>query len=354
MGGAEALLVDLIRGLGFERYEHHVIYFHDGPRKQDLHALGVATYQIHGTFFRYDPTVFIQAKRLVQKIEPSVIHAALWAGCWLGRALSKWFDIPVVCVVHLPLNSDGTIRNLLDGWTWRWATQVIGVSEQVGASVRHKVLAERIRVIPNGIDAAAIRLKGSQLTVTREQLGLTADHLVFGCVGRFVPHKRQDLLIRAFAHLIKEVPQARLLLLGVGPQEGALRHLVEELGLEESVSIIVGQPAVGYYPIFDVFVLPSVLEGLSIALLEALCFGLPAIVTGDGGHEVVQDGKQGYVIPADNQIALQDAMRKLVPQKVRSTLGLRAQELVEKQFSFETMLSSYDQLFSRFGSEKMT
>jgi len=354
LGGAEALLVDLVRDLGTERYEHHVLYIHDGPRRAELEALGAKTYSIQGSLFRYDPTMFFHAYRIITRLKPSVIHAALWAGCWVARIVGKVTKIPVVCVVHLPLTSDGKLRNFLDGRTWRWADQVVAVSQEVGRSLSGFVPAQRIEVIPNGINARRVREQGYSYHLTRQMLGLAPDHFVIGCVGRFVPHKRQDLLIRVFARFVAEHPQARLLLLGVGPEEQALRALVTQLRVSNFVQFIIAQPALGYYPLFDCFVLPSVLEGLSVALLEAASFGLPAIVTGVGSHEVIQDGVNGFVVPPDDERALLEALKKLACEPVRSSLGVQSKEKVEARFSSQEMMQAYRTIFDRYCGSKQT
>lgn len=355
LGGAEALLVDIIRELGNERYEHHVIYFHGGPRVQQLQELGVATYQLHGTLLRYDVSVLWKMRNLVTRIQPQVIHAALWAGCWFGRMVGKWCKVPVICAVHLPIDSDGKLRNTLDGFTWNWADNVIAVSQGVADSLRvgNWVPEEKISLVRNGINYDLMRTKAAAENRSRADVGLRPEHFIFGCVGRFVPHKRQDLLVKAFVSVVQEFPQARLVLMGIGPEEQKLRALIEELKLGSSVQIVSGKSALGYYPLFDVFVLPSVLEGLSIALLESMCFGLPAIVVGDKGyHDVISNGVHGLVVPPDDQQALSLALVAMMQEQKRTSWGAAAQEHVQNNFTLAHMTQGYDALFQSRALQK--
>jgi glycosyltransferase involved in cell wall biosynthesis len=348
LGGAEALLVDIIRELGNDRYEHHVIYFHAGPRVQQLHDLGVTTYRLNGKLLRYDPSMLWAAQQLIKTIKPQVIHAALWAGCWFGRLLGKWCKVPVICAVHLPIDSDGKVRNTIDGFTWNWADKVIAVSEGVAHSLRagNWVPEKKIALVRNGINYQLMHEQAASYNRSRAQIGLAQEHLVFGCVGRFVSHKRQDLLLKAFAPVVKQVPHARLVLMGIGPDEQRLRSLIEELHLQSFVQIISGQPAIGYYPLFDLFVLPSILEGLSIALLESMCFGLPGIVTGNNGyHDVIGDGVHGFVVPPDDQAALTEALLAMADESRRKQMGSAAREHVQNNFSLLHMTQGYDELF---------
>lgn len=144
----------------------------------------------------------------------------------------------------------------------------------------------------------------------------------FLCVARFVPDKCVDILLRAFARVRAAAPDWRLRLLGWGAEEESLKALSRDLGLEDAViwERPVADPA-PFYRAAAVFVLPSRYEGMPNALLEAMSHGLPAIVTNatPGPGEMIADGENGFVVPAEDPEALAAAMIQLA-----GDLSLRA------------------------------
>jgi glycosyltransferase involved in cell wall biosynthesis len=162
-----------------------------------------------------------------------------------------------------------------------------------------------------------------------------------------VPVKNYPLLLRTFALLHAKNDQVRLVLIGQGPDEDALRNLACKLGISDNVHFIVGQKAYGYYPLFDVFVQSSDKEGISIALLEAMSAGVPCIVTNRNDfHAVIKHGYNGLLVAHNNAYLLAIALEKIIhDQKLRSHLVKNAYEVLEKNFDQHKMISAYQQLY---------
>lgn len=349
IGGAESVLVDLLNSLPPDQYEHHVIYFHDGPNRLHIQALGIPTYHLTGFLYRYDLLFWWRLYRLIQHIRPHLIHSALWAASFAARVVSSCASIPVICAVHAELGHHGRLRTLLDFYTLSYAHAIVAVSEGVAASLVAQLditNAQKIVLIKNGIDSVALQKKQEQQRKERSTIGLAADHFVVGAVGRFVPVKLFDQLIAACAELAKKDESVRLLLIGMGPLEGSLRAQVHQLGLDERVVFVVGESAYGYYPLMDCFVLPSLQEGLSIALLEAMASTRACIVTSsDGKHPVVENKKNGMVIAPANIPQLVDAIMSLIVDKaLKVQLGNNAQATVTKNFTLARVANSYSNL----------
>ena len=180
---------------------------------------------------------------------------------------------------------------------------VFAVSDHVRASMRYPTALACRRMPPvetlyHGIDPSSIEAWASRNDV-RQELGIAADAPVVGTVANFKSHKRLDQLIRAAALVRRCVPNVRFVLVGQGQLERELRHLAGSLDLDDTV-VFTGfrEDAPRVCSTFDVFTLSSEHEGLSIALIEALALGKPAVVTDVGGlPEVVEDGRQGYLVP---------------------------------------------------------
>ena len=217
----------------------------------------------------------------------------------------RYRGIPVVSAWHNNLDQDGWLRNALDFATCGLAQTHIAVSQGVLESAKRIMGAPRLEgntfVITNGINIQRIHAASGASSISRYDLGIKADQFVIGSVGRFEPVKRYDLMLEAFALLHARYPQTRLVLVGSGNLEEQLRLHAHELGIKHAVIFVVGQSAYSYYPLFDCFSLSSDKEGISIALLEAMSFGLPCAITHQGtDHAVIHDGLNGLLVEAGN------------------------------------------------------
>ncbi len=353
VGGAEAILCDLVRGLGNDYIEHTVIYFHDGPRAQDLQDLGVKLFQVSGAVSLYDPVFFFRLFKLINQLNPNVIHSLLWSANVASRVIAKMLSIKHVSVYHNNIDQDGCFRNLLDGMTRGFSTRLVAVSDEVADSIQKKynsISASRLMVIKNGIDAISIRKKGRDQAVVRAELGLDDDHFIVGSVGRFCPVKNYPLLLKSFTLLYNRNSKARLVLIGIGPEEQNLRNLARKLGVANNVIFIVGQPAYGYFSLFDCFVQSSDKEGISIALLEAISFGVPCIVTNvQSAHPVIVSGETGILVPAGDENELFEAINRLLDDRAaRDRFGLAGKEYVERELHLKGMIERYRAVFFDF------
>ncbi len=351
VGGAETVLCKLLENLS-EGFEHHVIYFHDGPMRKRIEDLGIPTYHVKGLLGLYDPLFWWRLFLKVRSIKPDKIHSLLWAANVASRIVGILLRVPVMCVYHNNVDLDGGLRNLLDRLTIGFTDQLVAVSDEVALTISQnapQISPKNVKVIKNGVNAQALFEKSQKLVVTRASLGLSADHVVIGSVGRFHPIKRYDLLLHAFALLHVRFPATRLVLVGQGPLEQDLRDLAKKLGIADQIIFVVGQQAAGYYPLFDVFVQTTDREGISMALLEAMSCKVACVVTHAGlVHPVLQHGKTGLVVPAGNIPALVDAVTKIVADhSLKRELGAQAYKVVQSEFNEVAMIEKYCDIFTK-------
>ncbi|MCL4361363.1 glycosyltransferase [Candidatus Dependentiae bacterium] len=353
IGGAEQVLYQMLGNLN--EYEHKVLFFHDGPFREKINALGIETVQIKGLICKYDPIFIFNILKNIIIFKPNVIHASLWAANFFARIFGKILKIPVLGVIHIVPEHDGKFRNFLDKISLSLTDEVVAVSDSVHDSlINNKFIKNKeIKVIKNGINSFSLLQKGMSEKISRSELNLDENNFVIANVGRFVKHKNQDLLIKSFYELFQVHNEARLVLLGIGPELNNLKKFVNELNLNNYVQFIVGQPAYKYYPIFDCFVLPSSFEGLSISLLEALSFGLPCIVTENNrGHDVLKHNQTGIIIN-ENVNDLTENLIKLIEDKnLYSQLSVNGQKLVKEEYDFETMINSYKKVINNLVIKK--
>lgn len=191
----------------------------------------------------------------------------------------------------------------------------------------HGVAADRIHVMSQKIDARRFR---PTLEVRRDyDLILTA---------QLIPRKRVDLFLRIVAGLRARHPNIRAAILGDGPLRGDLERLADSLGIGDQVDFLGFHPDTErYYNRAKVFVLTSSAEGLSVAMMEAMSCGLPAVVPAVGDHaDVVRNGVTGYLIEGDDQAAFVAAISDLIEhEELRRTLGENARSTILHGYTVE-------------------
>lgn len=352
IGGAESVLYTLVEELQKTEIKQMVITFREGPYAEKIRQLGIQVHCINGLFVRYDPIFWFRLWRCVKQVKPDCIHSLLWASNIAARCLAKILGVPLVSGMHNSVVLYSRLSNVIDRVTLPMANHVVVIHEGVQESLfvrcnKHRYLP--VTIIHNCIDCDSVRHQARCDPHQRQEFGFNVEHFVIGAVGRWIPIKRYPLLITQFAQVYAQQKQARLMLIGYGQDEPVLRALVKQLGLEDIVSFVVGKQAYGYFPLFDCFVLPSLTEGPAIALLEAMSFGLPCIVTHESSfHPVIIDHENGLLLPAYDEDTLSRAFISLIENKTLATrLGRAAQMTVESNFSASIMASSYRSVFER-------
>jgi glycosyltransferase involved in cell wall biosynthesis len=168
---------------------------------------------------------------------------------------------------------------------------------------------------------------------------------VVGAVGRLHPQKGFDVLVRA----VGQLPDVRLVLVGDGPERGALERLADMLGMRSRLTVTgwTDEPR-AYLPSFDAVAVPSRFEGLPLALLEAMLAGRAVVATGVGSMpDAVLDGTTGLVVPVNDAPALAAALRRLLADAgLRARLGTAARDLVCRRFTSAAMAAAYENVYA--------
>ena len=159
-----------------------------------------------------------------------------------------------------------------------FVTERMACSEAAAVWLFGRRGAKKTRILKNAIDHDAYRYDAAKRQAMRQRYGLASDETVIGHVGRFGEEKNQRFLVECLSRLEEHTPRARLLLVGDGPLLESVRQQARALGLEDRVIFVGGvDTAAPYYPMMDVFCLPSLHEGLGIAAIEAQISGLPCL-----------------------------------------------------------------------------
>lgn len=242
---------------------------------------------------------------------------------------------------------------------WRWSLLHTAGLAMVGQQVHGHYLgtgfvpASKATVVLNAIPLERFQHPCEQRSRARAALGLPADASVIGCVGRLVELKNHRIVLEVLPDLLRQWPDLRLVLIGGGELEPTLRTEAAALGVCGQVVFAGARADVAQLlPALDVFVLSSLTEGLSIALLEAAAAALPIVATAVGGNpEIVRHGETGLLVPPADGTALLEAVRQLLSNPLaRHALGRRAREWVERHASIDALCDAYDAFYRRCGA----
>ncbi|MBF0593674.1 MAG: glycosyltransferase family 4 protein [Candidatus Omnitrophica bacterium] len=283
---------------------------------------------------------------MIRRERVGIIHAQTRFTQVNAALASRLCGVPYVTTCHGFFNPHWG-RRLLP----LWGRRVIAVSAPVERHLLSdlRVASAGIALIPNGIDPARFVLPEDKARVDlRHQWGLGDEPLV-GIIARLSDVKGHRFLIDAMPMVLAKHPRAKCLIFGDGPMENALKALAKERGLGTSV---IFYPVVNrtceILPLLDVFVMPSLQEGLGLSVLEAAAMGIPAVVSRVGGlPDIVKEGVTGLLVePADSK-ALAHAISSLLTDKARAlAMGRNAREFVLNNFSADKMVDETLQIYT--------
>lgn len=294
----------------------------------------------------------LRMARLFRSLRPDVVHSRNWS-CVDAIVGARLAGVPIVVHGEHGRGADDPEGRNISRRVGRWllapmVTQFVTVSRDLA-----RWLAEDVRLSPakilaicNGVDTGRFAPGGR--SAARAALGIASDSIVMGTVARLDPVKDQVGLLRAFAQVGD--PRTVLVIAGDGPCRAELEAAVSALGLDGRVRLLGERKDVPrILTALDVFVLPSLGEGISNTILEAMATGLPVIATRVGGNpELISEGVTGILVEPRSPAALAVAMRQyLGDPRLASQHGRAARERAQSMFSLEVMVDAYEELYSR-------
>ena len=282
--------------------------------------------------------------RLARKIEARIIHCHTALAHSLGL-MAKLFS-PVTLVVtrrvDFPLNA-----SVLSPWKYRRTDHIIAISSRIRSILLQNGVAEnRISLIPSGLVFSNNPNSESTLSL-RMELNIPQEAVIIGTVAALVGHKDYPTLIEAFNLVIKEIPNAVLLMLGEGDERPGLEKIIARLGLQGKARLLgFRKDVVRFFGLFDVYVQSSKMEGLCSSLIEAMHHRLSIAATSAGGiPDLIEDGVTGILVNTQSPSELAAALVKLLKDK---DMGKRLAEdahLKSKNFSAEKMVERTEEVY---------
>ncbi len=360
-GGAERLAADLATRLDSERFATTLCVsrwtdpaharapeiperFRAAAEAAGVQFLGLAR---KGT---WDVAAWRPLVRLLRSGKVQIIHGHLLGSNLWAVVLGRLSGVPVVVAhEHSWAFSGSRRRRLLDRHLIARGSDVLIAcsAEDRRRMIEFEGIAPRdVVLVPNGIAARA----PSPSRNLRRELGIARDAPVVGSVGMLRSEKRFDVLVRAAAQLVARWPEARVLIVGDGPERAPLEALVAELGLSHSVRLLGARDDVpDVLAALDVAVTCSDFEGTPLSVLEYMEAALPVVATRVGGlAHLLEDGVHGLLVPRRNPAALAEALDALLGDPGRRrAMGAAGRERRRAEFDLDVMVARVEELYER-------
>ncbi|UUN26031.1 glycosyltransferase [Streptomyces sp. FIT100] len=359
LGGAEKQLVLLARGLSERGIRTHLlVLFHRGPREAELEGSGVVLEDLgfqRVTLSRKslmcNARAFARLLVLLRKERPQVVQAFLLHSYVLAAPAARLARVPVVVAGRRSLGffkRGHRVALALERLATRWTDLLVANAQAVADDVRRDegVPDCKLTVVPNGMPDKEFELAPPAEVDTALPVVL--------CVANLADHKGHRYLLEACAELRHGGQPCTLVLIGDGAERHALEGLAARLGIDVRF-LGFRTDVAGFLARADVVVLPSLYEGSSNAVMEAMAAGRPVVATAVGGTpELLQDGRGVLVAPAD-PTALADGLRSVLgDREAAAGLGRRAREWALANLTADVMVDRYVTLYHKLLERRFT
>lgn len=359
--GAERVLVNLIAATDQQRYSSLfcLLQTENCPNHELLDAIRGKQVEPHVIPCRrwVDPAAVRQLKTLLLEERIDIIHSHGMKGRLYGLLVATGLPVRIITTHHNWIRSSllEACFESLDAFYIRFYPKIVAVSPEVQQDMRRYLIpAKKIQVIINGIDMQEFRRNNESRERIRREFSIVPETSLIGTIGRISPEKGQRYFIEAAAQVLESFPQACFVFVGDGGQGQEMRLYAESLGIADKV-IFAGFRAdiAQWYSALDIFVLPSLLEGTPMALLEAMSTGVPVVATDVGGvGHIIQDGENGLLVPSADASKLAAAMNKMLSDlSWAGQLAQKGVRTVEQRYSARKMSEEYIALYDEVLSE---
>lgn len=306
----------------------------------------------------HDLKAFGRMCGLFYREKPDIIHTHTSKAGLLGRWAAFFTRTPVI--IHTPHG------HVFHGYFTRITSKLFILLERITAWITDAIIAvserERIETLEQGIGSphklvtiySAVDLNRFMnlridIEAKKKEFGIPADHGVVGTVGRLVTVKGHTFLLDAARAILAKRPRTVFVLVGEGDLHGELEKQAEQLGIREKIIFAGWHSDVSeIIPLFDVFVLPSINEGMGKVLVEAMAAGKPVVASRVGGIiDLIHDGENGILVPPAQPQPLAEAILALLAdENLRKRYGSAGKKKVYPEFDITTMIRKVDELYN--------
>lgn len=348
-----------------DREKYHIIVagFSGGAQKTgeylreaERRGLTVARLEESGAF---DPAVITQVLRLIDLHAVDIIHTHEFRSNVIGLVCARLRRLPVLATCHgwIANSAKGKIRVFLDRLALYFFDHIIVVSKKLQAQLnRQGIGLARISALPNAVAFENfVRVPGENRF--RDELGVQSSTALIANIGRLSPEKGQFEFIRTASAVLRDYPDVRFILIGIGPDQSRLEQLVNEYGIADKV-IFCGyrsdMPSI--YSSLDLVVQSSFTEGMPNVILEAAAMEIPVIATQVGGTaEIIEHNVSGILVRPGATEELASAVLNFLQDRMKhQDMARRAAHSVRQRFSYESRTGALIRIYDNLVSGKQT
>jgi glycosyltransferase involved in cell wall biosynthesis len=347
-GGAERALVQIVTRLDRSHWEPFVFCLSgEGELAAVLRDAGIAVVCL-GANRRHGLRVIWRLSRRLAKLRPTILQTFLYHANIAGRLAGKAAGIPLIVSGIRVAEKRSGFRLWLDRATGWMVARHVCVSQDVAAfsAARGRLPVSKLCVIPNGVDAARLA-EAPRADLT--QFGIPPASRTLLYVGRLDPQKGPFVLLAAVKDLFPRHPEVHVLMVGEGPLGEKLRAWVAKENLQSRIHFAGRRNDVpSLFRAADLFVLPSLWEGLPNVVLEAMAAGIPTVASRvEGISDLLVDRRTGLIVPPNSPPDLTEAIAEILadPQHALQ-MAREAQKFVQERFTWQSVIGQYEQIYS--------
>lgn len=356
--GAEKVALSIAKYVNGNRFKPVVCALRGGRLLNEFLALNVPVYILNKKK-GVDLSIVLKLLRILRTEKIKIIHSHNFSPNFWGRIVGKIARIPVlISTEHTVATVKTRLQKTIDYILSKVTDKIIAVSNRVRDShiKEEGIISEKFITIYNGIEPwdssnKMINIYKQQLL---KELCIFPDNYIITTIGRLEPPKGYDILLKAIPIVLKVNPKSRFLIVGDGYLKTNLETVVEKLKIKENV-VFTGlrNDVRNILAISDLCVIPSIREGFSITLLEAMSVGRPIVATDVGGNaEAVIDRESGIIVQPGDPVALANGIiTVLKDKKMAEELGIKAQKRFEEFFTIHKMIDETKRLYESLYSE---
>lgn len=351
IGGLQQVVVNLCRTIDRRKFDVSVLCLREaGELAPEIKKLGIKVFLIPHKENRTDYLSFIKVSKILKDEKIEIIHThntQPFIDGTLGALLSGIKTI--IHTDHARVFPDKR-RYMFAEWVMsQFAYKVVGVSEHTSSNLikYEKISKRKIVTIPNGIDESIYNIS-IDIVKKKRELGIVGNGPVIGLGVRLSEQKGITYLLQAMRYLIFKIPDITLIIAGQGELDQKLQAEAQELGVDKHVLFIGPRLDVPeLLQLYDLYVLPSLWEGLPMVLLEAMAAGCPVVATNVGGNSMaITHGKNGSLVePRSPEVLAAEIIKLLTDEDLRKKYIKNGHIAIESKFSARIMTNQYQKLY---------
>jgi len=361
VGGSEKQAKELAERLPRDKFDVMVITRHFKGLEYFEVINGIRVYRLRNVWRKGLSfiTLFIATSYFFLKMHKNIdiIHSHMTNDfAVIGALMGKFFAKPLISKITM-LEKEGNIsllkKSLLGNLKYRFILNnidyFIGQTEEFTQElIRDGIRPKRIKEIPNGVDVNQFKIVSREEKKKQKKAMALSDRRVIVFVGRLEESKGVYLLMEAWKQIVTCCEKVCLVIVGVGSEEKKLKDMMNKEDIRSVIFVGKTERVSQYLQAADIFVLPSIKEGFSNALLEAMASGLPVVATRLGGQaQLVKNGINGILIEPKNVNQIKEAVLNLLRNEGRwQLMGKKARAMVVDNYSLDLCIKRYIQLYN--------